>query len=155
VGGNPLIYLDELGLAFGFDCVGCHHGGMLNQPPMASPVQRPKNMTRLEERQFDRHCASSNDPCGELKLAVQQAIDGLREKIDAMKKDSQGLYKNARSTPNPDVTKSPTTWDNHRSDALGRLENIWAMISLGEKLGCDMSAEKAQAMTLLVPIMPD
>ncbi|QRN42178.1 hypothetical protein GDR29_05750 [Xanthomonas oryzae pv. oryzae] len=32
-------------------------------------------------------------------------------------------------------------WDTHAAGLQGRLDNISAMISLGQKLGCDMSAE--------------
>lgn len=72
----------------------------------------------------------------------------------AMEKDSSKLYQFARDVPNPAMTNSPTTWNNHAKDLDGRISNIWAMISLGRKLGCDMNSEAAAAMTLLTPSQP-
>lgn len=31
---------------------------------------------------------------------------------------------------------------------------LMAMINLGEKMGCDMTAEKLEAFTLSIPVMP-
>ncbi|MCQ4297705.1 hypothetical protein NAU58_19195 [Pseudomonas stutzeri] len=45
-------------------------------------------------------------------------------------------------------------WGTHAGDLSGRLANIAAMISLGEKMGCDMSTEKAALATLFVPSKP-
>lgn len=45
-------------------------------------------------------------------------------------------------------------WSTHASDLQGRINQINAIISLGEKMGCDMSAEKARARGLHVPSAP-
>lgn len=45
-------------------------------------------------------------------------------------------------------------WGTHASDLSGRLANIAAMISLGEKMGCDMTTEKVVAATLFLPSAP-
>lgn len=45
-------------------------------------------------------------------------------------------------------------WATHANDLSGRLANIAAMISLGEKMGCDMTVEKADATTLFLPSDP-
>ena len=117
------------------------------------PAVRPDGMSRLEERHFDRTCKNSDDPCASLKSAVRQAISQARVKMSAMQNDKT-LYANAFSSPNPSVTGSQTTWLNHADDLQGRLANIAAMISLGQKMGCDMSAEAAMASALFVPIAP-
>lgn len=45
-------------------------------------------------------------------------------------------------------------WFNHQDDLRGRLANINAMISLGQKLGCDMTAEILASMPLYIPGAP-
>ncbi|MFC3650352.1 hypothetical protein ACFONN_02260 [Dyella humi] len=111
-------------------------------------------MTRLEERHFDRVCRNSDDQCAGLKAAVRQAIAQARAKMSNMQNDSS-LFEHAFSTPNPNVTGTSTTWLGHTDDLKGRLANIYAMISLGQKLGCDMSEEAREAATLFVPSAPN
>ena len=115
---------------------------------------RPKDMTRLEERQFDRYCTSPNDPCLALKAAAAQAIADATPKMNNMLNDPFTLYRNAYSVPNPAVTGSPTTWLTHRADLQGKLNNLNAIIALGQKMGCDMSAEIIAAGGLYVPNAP-
>lgn len=68
--------------------------------------------------------------------------------------NDKALYVNAFYSPNPSVTGTSTTWNGHADDLRGRLANIAAMISLGQKMGCDMSLEAALASTLFVPTAP-
>ncbi len=114
---------------------------------------RPPGMTRLEERHYDRTCSKSADPCTALKDAAQTAIKEAKVKMNNMLNDKV-LYKNAYDTPNPAVTGTNTTWIGHVKDLDGRIANIWAMIYLGRKMGCDMSIETAAATTLLTPGAP-
>jgi len=114
---------------------------------------RPPSMSSLEERHYDRACANSQDPCAALKASAQKAIAQAKVKMNNMLYDTV-LYKYAYNTPNPAVTGTNTTWMGHADDLNGRISNIWAMISLGRKMGCDMSAETAAAMTLLTPGAP-
>ena len=46
-------------------------------------------------------------------------------------------------------------WVTHASDLGGRLEAIKSMISLGEKMLCDMTAEKIWLASLTVPGRPN
>jgi|GEM_PF-5030385 len=127
-----------------------------NLDPNAGAVMsktRPPGMSSLEERHYDRTCANSQDPCVALKASAQKAIAQAKVKMNNMLYDTV-LYKYAYDTPNPAVTGTNTTWKGHADDLDGRISNIWAMISLGRKMGCDMSAETAAAMTLLTPGAP-
>ena len=127
-----------------------------NIDPNAGAVMsktRPPGMSSLEERHYDRTCANSQDPCVALKASAQKAIAQAKVKMNNMLYDTM-LYKYAYDTPNPAVTGTNTTWKGHADDLDGRISNIWAMISLGRKMGCDMSAETAAAMTLLTPGAP-
>jgi hypothetical protein len=74
--------------------------------------------------------------------------------MDAMRNDKV-LYEHVYSTPNPSVTNTATTWIGHARDLDGRINHIWAMISLGRNMGCDMSSETTAAMTLLTPGAPN
>ncbi|WP_408952764.1 RHS repeat-associated core domain-containing protein [Lysobacter sp. Hz 25] len=105
-----------------------------------SPVPR-RELTKLEERQFDRYCVGSEDPCEELKKATRAAIAAARVKMNAMLIDRDKMY-------------GKTGWVTHTADLKGRLDNIAAMISLGQKVGCDMSAEIALATDLFLPSVP-
>jgi hypothetical protein len=98
-------------------------------------------MTRLEERQFDRVCVGSEDPCNDLKRAAQAAILEARTKMNDMLIDKGKMYGNAG-------------WGTHTAGLSGRLENIAAMISLCQKVGCDMNAEIALASGLFLPVKP-
>ena len=182
VGGNPLSLTDPLGLVnpgtaagAGFGTLvapgpGTIVGGIIgtglgawgiyeltrpNAPAMSatSRPSRPSDMSRMEERHFDRNCANSDDPCRAIKAAVMTAIAGAQGKMENMYSDKT-LFKNAYSTPNPTVTGTNTTWTGHIDDLNGRTNNIWAMITLGRKMGCDMSAETAAAMTVHTPGAP-
>ena len=114
---------------------------------------RPPNMSTLEERHYDRTCVNSQDPCVALKASAQKAIAQAKVKMNNMLNDTV-LYKNAYDTPNPAVTGTNTTWMGHVNDLDGRISNIWAMINLGRKMGCDMFAETAAALKLLTPGAP-
>ncbi len=100
-----------------------------------------------------RFAKNSNDPCAALKAATNQAINDARGKMNKMLNDTT-LYKNAFAIPNPSVTGTNTTSVGHGDDLNGRIAKIWTLISLGRKLGCDMSSETAAASSLLVPGAP-
>ncbi|SHG44465.1 RHS repeat-associated core domain-containing protein [Massilia sp. CF038] len=178
VGGNPISRVDPSGQFFmaipliywagaaGVATIGSVWWGITHQPiansgnadaaaamPATSRPSRPSDMTRMEERHFDRNCANSDDPCRAIKKAVMTAIAGAREKMENMYNDNT-LFTNAYSTPNPDVTGTNTTWTGHSDDLNGRTSNIWAMITLGRKMGCDMSAETVAALTVHTPGAP-
>jgi hypothetical protein len=99
-------------------------------------ANRPQNMSRIEERHFDRSCTNTDDPCRNLKENVRRAIAEAKNKMDAMERDPSKLYQFAREVPNPAMTNSPTTWNNHAKDLDGRINNIWAMISLEPVMNC-------------------
>ena len=121
---------------------------------LSEAIPRPRDMTRLEERQYDRHCSGEDDPCKALKAAAVTAITEERGKMNNMLGDTK-LYQFAYDAPNPALTGARTTWLNHAADLRGRINSIAAMISLGQKMGCDMSQEIALASTLLVPNRPN
>jgi hypothetical protein len=104
-------------------------------------ASRPKDMTRLEERQFDRYCVRSDDPCRALKDEANRAIDEALRKMENMNADRGGMFGNAG-------------WITHGKDLTGRIDQINAIISLGQKMGCDMSAEVIRSMVLRVPNAP-
>ncbi|MEJ1096028.1 MULTISPECIES: RHS repeat-associated core domain-containing protein [unclassified Pseudoxanthomonas] len=109
---------------------------------LLSSIALPRReMTKLEERHYDRHCAGSEDPCGDLKKATMAAIAQARVKMNEMLIDKGKMF----ATPR---------WGTHGDGLRGRLANIAAMISLGQKLGCDMSAEIAAATGLFLPGAP-
>ena len=97
-------------------------------------------MTRLEERQFDRYCADSGDPCQELKKEARKAIAAATPKMNDMLNDETMF-----GTPG---------WNTHKTNLIGRIDQINAIISLGQKMGCDMSSEIALASALYVPNLP-
>jgi RHS repeat-associated protein len=163
VGGDPLRLSDPEGLNPGVGClagawagpVGCGVGAGIGTvatvvgmalavgslPGDTRKTPRPGDMTREEERQFDRHCANSGDPCAELKKAANDAIDGARQKLNNMLTDKDGLF-------------GGIGWKTHRADLSGRISSIMAMISVGKKMGCDMASEEAKAATLFLPLVP-
>ncbi|MDM5182028.1 hypothetical protein PO883_33175, partial [Massilia sp. DJPM01] len=160
VGGNPVSRIDPTGEAFFVPPLIYYGGVALISAATAhygiKAIQastRPSDMSRMEERHFDRNCANSDDPCRAIKAAVMQAITGAQTKMEAMYNDKL-LYNNAFSVANPTVTGTSTTWTGHIDDLNGRTNNIWAMITLGRKMGCDMSAETAAAMTVHTPGAP-
>jgi len=118
------------------------------------PNSRPDGMTPKEERYYDRHCSGQEDPCAALKAAVRNAIAGAEGKMNNMLNDEAKLYEYAYSTPNFAATGSRTTWRNHARDLDGRIGSIYSMISLGEKMGCNMTQEKILAASLYVPKSP-
>jgi RHS repeat-associated protein len=157
VGGNPISRVDPTGEFFFVPAI-YYGGSALIAGGVAyygvKAMSRPSDMSRLEERHFDRQCKNTDDPCRQLKAAAATAIADARVKMDAMRNDTV-LYKYAYSTANPSVTNTATTWVGHARDLDGRINNIWAMISLGRKMGCDMSSETTAAMTLLTPGAPN
>ncbi len=168
VGGNPVGLVDPLGLNAATAEAGAIGGTMVCGPVCgviggvagfglgawgtyefwnwynneSTSVVRPKNMSPIEERQFDRHCANSDDPCSSIKAAVQQAIAMARQKINNLLLDKGGLF-------------GTTGWTTHINDLKGRLAAIGAMISVGQMMGCDMSQEAADAARLVIPGGPN
>jgi hypothetical protein len=69
------------------------------------------------------------------------AIEDAKMKMTDMLGDRNALYGKAG-------------WATHAAGLEGRIQNIKAIISLGEKLGCDMSSVKSRASELFVPTMP-
>lgn len=117
----------------------------LLDPPCAAglatlAVEIGQVLDRLEKRQYDRYCRGPNDPCMALKAAAQQAISAAVVKMNNMFND-QNLY-------------GTMGWKTHGDDLSGRINNINAIISLGIKMGCDMSSEIAAASVLHVPSIP-
>jgi RHS repeat-associated protein len=107
-----------------------------------SPIPR-REMTELEERHFDRHCVKpqNGDPCESLKAATRTAIIAAKVKINEMLTDKDGMF-------------GKPGWVTHGDGLRGRIDNIRAMISLGIKLGCDMSLEIAMAEGMQIPGKP-
>jgi len=144
---NPLSVIDPDGLS-GITAIG---GICLRFPALCVAIptgisswmaSRPPNMSRLEERWWDRICRDLEDPCPRLKEAAAREIDGAKAKIDAMLRDDLGMFGGPRC-----IT--------HANDITGRINNINAIISLGEAIGCDMSTEKSRAKALAVPSAPN
>jgi hypothetical protein len=98
-------------------------------------------MTPIEERQFDRHCNNTNDPCKALKAAARAAIAAASPKVDNMLKNPGGMF-------------GGRGWQTHSADLMGRINNINAIISLGQKMGCDMSDEIRLSNAIYVPTTP-
>jgi RHS repeat-associated protein len=119
-----------------------------------SVPERPKRMTRLQERAYDRHCVGSDDPCAAIKAALQVMITEALGKQEEALVDKSTLYLYAYSIPNAAVTGTSTTWLGHIGPMYGRIANIQATIQVAEMMGCDVSREKAQARALFVPIKP-
>lgn len=111
-------------------------------------------MTAKEESYFDKFCRTSDDPCLAIKIQTNNAIDAAYEKMGAMQRDPQGLFRNAYSAPNPSVTETNTTWIGHKVELERRIAAVNSMISLGQKMGCDMTPEIIRSQGLYVPNMP-
>jgi RHS repeat-associated protein len=157
VGQNPLGFTDPLGLrglTSGGSATGISTGLGITGLGIINAV-RPTGMSRLEERQFDRYCTTDQDPCAALKAAAKQAIQAARSKMINMLNDPKQLFIHAINSPNPSVTGTNTTWANHRSDLDGAIANVNAIISLGQKMGCDMTPEIIESSTLYVPMRPN
>lgn len=106
-----------------------------------SGLELPGRLDRLEERAYDKYCADSEDPCTELKAATNKAIFYARIKMNNMLTDPNNLF-------------GTSGWITHANDLQGRINNIRAMISLGIRMGCDMTSEASDAATLYVPSAP-
>ena len=104
-------------------------------------IGRPKDLTRLEERAYDRYCTDGGDPCGPLKAATMSEILSAKIKMNDLLVDKLGLF-------------GSDAWFNHQDNLRGRINKIFAMISLGQKLGCDMTPEILATADLLVPSAP-
>jgi RHS repeat-associated protein len=93
--------------------------------------------TPKEESRIARLKPDPNDPCPDIKAAVQDALRSFEEEVSNFAIDYDGLTgKPGRIT--------------HLNDLRGRVQRIRDLISAGEKLGCNMSAERqalAQIMT--------
>ena len=103
-------------------------------------IGRPKDLTRLEERAYDRHC-TGDDPCKALKDATMAAIQMALVKMNNMLIDNGKMF-------------GTDKWWPHGDDLRGRINNIFAMISLGQKLGCDMTREVVASAALFIPLAP-
>jgi RHS repeat-associated protein len=150
---NPMRYSDPLGLDTCRTVANLIFASVQLCTPTPPIPGRPGSMSPKEEKYYDRHCAGTDDPCAALKLAVWKAIEQAKIKMINML-DDKLLFRNAYKIPNPAVTGTNTTWLGHVDDLDGRIASIWIMISLGRKLGCDMSSETAAALTLLTPGAP-
>jgi RHS repeat-associated protein len=134
-------------LSRAIDAFGNPFEGMLSTP-------RPKGMSPIEERQWDRHCKGSGDPCLALKAAAQQAIADAITKMNNMLQDPKKLFTLAYDVPNRALTGTSTTWVGHRPGLQGMIDNINAMIALGQRMGCDMTTEITAAGSLYIPNAP-
>ena len=152
-GNNPINRVDPMGLREGtihipvpwWWPVPAYPGPTNMKPtPGSTPIPgptRPSGMSPDQERQYDRHCANSPDPCASLKAAVRQAIDMAKIKMWNMLDDGFGLF-------------GKPGWATHAADLKGRLNSIKAMIEVGEKMGCSMQNLKLEAAKLFVPSRP-
>jgi hypothetical protein len=105
-----------------------------------TPVPR-RDLTEKEERQLDRYCKGTEDPCEALRQAARTAIIMAQVKMGNMLRDDGSMFGTMR-------------WTTHANDLNGRLDNIAAIISLGQKSGCDMSKEVLLAAALYLPAAP-
>jgi hypothetical protein len=124
---------------------------------LSEMMSRPRGMTPKEESAYDKHCRGKDDQCLALKLATQQAINDARGKQHKMQFDFLfgNLYKHAFAKSNPVATGNISgTWLGHADELANRIAWIQAMISLGKKMGCDMTTEEVMASTLFVPRAP-
>ncbi len=154
VGGNPLMYSDPMGLR-GLLGPGAGIGIGVGGIGIINAV-RPAGLSPPLESLYDRYCKDTADPCAAIKAELNQAINDARKKMNNMLNDDpvSGLYRNAMNTPNPTITGTRTTWRGHVDDLDGRIGKINNLIALGQKMGCDLSREIADAMTLNVPVRP-
>jgi RHS repeat-associated protein len=100
-----------------------------------------RDLSRIEQRQKDRYCNNDDDPCEALRQAARAAIAAAVPKMNNMLMDEKGMF----GTPQ---------WHTHANDLRGRLDNIAAIISLGQKSGCDMSKEIVMASAVYLPSAP-
>ncbi len=140
VEGNPLMYSDPMGLR-GLLGPGAGIGIGVGGIGIINAV-RPKDMSPLEERQFDRYCNPNDDPCTSIKAATQKAINDAKVKMRDMLIDKAGMF-------------GGPGWTTHRANLDGRISNINAMISLGQKMGCNMTQEILLSADLYIPMRPN
>lgn len=152
---NPIRKIDPLGLREGairiwvpwWWPVPAYPGPMTMKPNPSSgtasaPIPgRPSGMDPTQERQYDRHCANSSDPCGSLRAAIREAIEQARGKMEKMLQDPLGLF-NQRG------------WTTHGDDLRGRINSIRAMIEVAEMMGCPVQDLKREAARLYIPLAP-
>ena len=74
--------------------------------------------------------------------------------MNNMLQDPSKLFTLAYDVPNKALTGTSTTWVGHRPGLQGMIDNINAMISLGQRMGCDMTAEIIASSTLYIPNAP-
>ncbi|WP_379554163.1 RHS repeat-associated core domain-containing protein [Qipengyuania sp. DGS5-3] len=87
------------------------------------------SLTPKEESRVARLRPDPDDPCPAIKMAVQDAISGLKPKLRNFVEDPGQMI----GTPGRDT---------HLNDMKGRIQRIRDFISAGKKLGCDMSSEE-------------
>ena len=116
-------------------------GALMIPGDAAQYAVRPSNMTKDEESKFDIICKNAEDPCDELKKKVKEAINAARVKVEDMLVDKNSLF-------------GQPGWGTHTAGLAGRIKQINVMISLGIKMGCDMSQEIIDAATLYIPSAP-
>lgn len=107
-------------------------------------ASRPGWMTPIEQRAYTNYCANSPDPCESLKKAVQEELAQSGVKMNQMLSDVDKLY----------VNDFGGGWTNHGNNLRGRLNKIREMINLGNKMGCNMTAEYSAYIMLSVPGAP-
>jgi len=71
-----------------------------------------------------------------------------------MLQDPKKLFTLAYDVPNRALTGTSTTWVGHRPGLQGMIDNINAMIALGQRMGCDMTTEIIAAGALYIPNAP-
>lgn len=153
VSGNPSRYTDQYGLCIDLCIVETYTlatvivtlagaAGMLKSAPTREfpKTIKPKGISGIEERVFNDYCKFNDDPCAALKALFASEYAGAWDKINAMLNDRTMFG-----------TKK---WDNHATNLRGRIDRLAAIISLGIKLGCDMSAEMVLMTALYVPNSP-
>lgn len=150
VGGSPLHYVDPFGLftdSVTMTCARnpsfCAELGINTAGGVAAAIamSRPSNMSKLEERAYDRYCNNDDDPCKALQAQTDKAIADAKTKMKDLLRDKDSLY-------------GKQGWTNHTNNLKGRIAAIEAMISLGEKMGCNMFKQKMAAKRLGIPDAP-
>lgn len=149
VRGSPLSSTDSMGLfpdSVTMTCARnpafCAEAGIVVAGTAAAmSIPRPRNMTSKEEGIYDKYCNNSEDPCKTLKEQTDQAINYAKDKMRNLLKDKNNLF-------------GTQGWTTHINDLNGKIGRINNMISLGEKMGCDMTAQRLASKELAVPDAP-